>query len=150
MRQGLAAALCAAITAGVVLGSPPAGAAEWRVDPAGSRLGFAGTQAGSPFEGSFRRFTTSVRFDPSDLGQSKAVVVIDMTSAETGNGPRDEAVRSADWFNVETFPQGRFETTGFRALGGNGSEPDQLSRSVVDRPRSQSGSGRSPAFSMMY
>jgi len=119
MRRRTAVSLASALVAIAFAGARPATAAEWRIDPTQSRLGFVGTQAGSPFEGRFRQFTADIRFDAADLARSKVVVVIDMASAGTGNGPRDEAVRSADWFNVERFPQGRFETTGFRALGGD-------------------------------
>jgi polyisoprenoid-binding protein YceI len=101
-------------------------AAEWRVDQANSRLGFAGTQGGRPFEGHFEQFTANVRFDESDLAGSKAIVVIDMASARTGNAQGDDAVEGQDWFAVATYPRARFETRSFRDLGGDRYEADAV------------------------
>jgi polyisoprenoid-binding protein YceI len=112
--------------AGVILLADNASATEWRIDPASSRLIFIGTQAGRPFEGSFGNFTANVRFDASDLAASKAVVVIDIASAKTGNAQGDDAVRGQDWFAVATYPQARFETKSFRDLGGDRYEADAL------------------------
>jgi polyisoprenoid-binding protein YceI len=94
-------------------------AAEWRIDPAASRLTFIGTQAGRPFEGLFEKFTANVRFDESDLGASKVVAVIDMASAKTGNAQGDAAIKGQDWFAVDTYPKAQFETKSFRHVGGN-------------------------------
>jgi polyisoprenoid-binding protein YceI len=112
------------VLAAVSLLAADAWAAEWRIDPAQSRLTFAGTQAGRPFEGSFGKFTADVRFDATDLAASKAVVVIDMASARTGNAQGDDAVRGQDWFAVAMYPQARFETKSFRLLDGNRYEAD--------------------------
>jgi polyisoprenoid-binding protein YceI len=101
-----------------------AAAAEWRVDPTASRLTFIGTQAGSPFEGSFEKFSASIRFDESDLAASKVVVVIDMASARTVNAQGDAAVKGQDWFAVATYPKAQFETKAFRHVGGNRYEAD--------------------------
>ena len=101
-------------------------AAEWRVDPAASRLTFIGTQAGSPFEGSFETFSATIRFDESDLPASKAVVSIDMASVKTGNAQRDDAVKGQDWFGVATYPKAQFETKAFRHVGGNRYEADAV------------------------
>ena len=110
--------------AAVILLADNASATEWRIDPAQSHLTFVGTQAGRPFEGSFGRFAATVRFDESDLAASRAVVVIDMASARTGNAQGDDAVRGQDWFAVAMYPQARFETKSFRHLDGNRYEAD--------------------------
>ncbi len=127
--------LAATVLASTLVAARAATPADWTTDPSASRLGFAGTQGGAPFEGTFRRFATDIRFDATDLAHSRAVVVIEMASADTGNAARDEAVRGADWFSVETFPQARFETTQFRATGDNRFEADAtLSIRDVTRP----------------
>jgi polyisoprenoid-binding protein YceI len=112
--------------AAVIFLAGNAWAAEWRIEPANSRLSFAGTQGGRPFEGSFEKFTANVRFDGSDLAASKAVVVIDVASARTGNAQGDDAVKGQDWFAVATYPQARFETKSFRNLGGGRYEADAV------------------------
>lgn len=108
----------AVLLAGVAL------AATWRIAPEQSRLSFAAVQAGSSFDGSFKRFSADIRFDAADLSSSRAVIVIEMASAETGNLERDVALQGAEWFAVSRFPQARFETERFRSLGGNGFEAE--------------------------
>lgn len=113
----------------LALAMPFAGAAstaEWRVDPAASRLTFIGVQSGKPFEGSFEAFSATIRFDESDLAASKAIVVIDMASARTGNAQGDSALKGQDWFAVASYPKAEFETKAFRHLGGNRYEADAV------------------------
>lgn len=119
----------------VVVGIGAALAANWQIAPEQSRLGFTATQAGTPFEGAFRRFSAEVRFDAADLSSSRAAVVIEMASAETGNLERDVALHGSDWFAVSRFPQARFETRRFRSLGADRFEADaDLSIRDVTRP----------------
>lgn len=125
--------LLAALAVVVVIGG--ALAANWRIAPDQSRLGFTATQAGASFEGTFRGFTAEVRFDAADLASSRAVVVIEMASAETGNLDRDVALQGSDWFAVSRFPQARFETRSFRNVGADRFEADaDLTIRDVTRP----------------
>lgn len=94
-----------------------AGAAEWTVDAGKSRLGFIGTQSGSPFEGRFTRWSAHIDFDPANPTAGKAVVEIDMASADTGDKQKDESLPQSDWFDAKSFPQAKFEATSFRAKG---------------------------------
>ena len=112
--------------AAVILLAADAWAAEWRIEPARSRLTFVGTQAGRPFEGSFEKFTANIRFDESDPTAGEATVVIDMASVRTGNAQADDAVKGQDWLAVAMYPQARFETTSFRHLGGNRYQADAV------------------------
>ena len=93
--------------------------AKWVVRPAESKISFAGTHAGSKFTGEFRSWTAQIRFDPNDLSGSKALVLVDLSSAATGDQTYDKTLPTTDWFNVGKFAEGRFETTGFTAKGGN-------------------------------
>lgn len=97
-------------------------AADWAVDQAKSQLGFVGSQSGSPFEGRFTRWNARIAFDPTNPAAGKAVVEIDMTSATTGDKQKDESLPQSEWFDAKTFPQARFEATGFHAKGGNAYE----------------------------
>ena len=112
--------------AAVIFLAADAWATEWRMDPAQSRLTFAGTQAGRPFEGSFEKFTANIRFHEADVSGGEATVVIDVASVRTGNAQGDDAVKGQDWFAVATYPQARFETTSFRHLGGNRYQADAV------------------------
>jgi polyisoprenoid-binding protein YceI len=112
-------ALLAALMAAVIFPLRPlaAEAPGWRLEPAASRLGFAGTQGGSPFEGRFERFTAEIRFDPADPATQRIIIRIDMASAQSGSRERDTTVKDADWFDVARHPEARFETVAVRADG---------------------------------
>lgn len=83
----------------------------WTVDAAASSLAFRATQSGKPFDGRFQRFQTTILFDPSRLDASSITVVVDMTSAKTGDGQRDTALPTADWFDAKKFPSAKFVST---------------------------------------
>lgn len=93
-------------------------APNWVVD-AGSKVGFVAAMNGQAINGTFRRFTARIAFDPGNLAGSSVLATIDMGSAATGDQTRDEALPSADWFSAKVFPQATFASTGFKALGGN-------------------------------
>ncbi|GJD49666.1 Protein YceI [Methylobacterium crusticola] len=113
IRTRLALALALALV-------PAAGrAADWTVDPGKSRLGFTGTQVGVPFKGRFSRFEAQISFDPQKPEAGRAVVLVDLTSAETGDVQRDEALPQSDWFDAKSAKQARFEATRFVPKGGD-------------------------------
>ncbi|HLK24592.1 MAG TPA: YceI family protein [Caulobacteraceae bacterium] len=92
-------------------------AAHWSVDP-GSKLAFQGKMNGDTFNGTFRRWSADIRFDPKALAASKAVVTIDVASAATGDSDRDQALPGPDWFAAQRFPKATFTTTQIKDLGG--------------------------------
>ncbi len=104
--------------AAVMMAVPALAAPSWTVDKAASRLGFVSSMNGEAFEGSFGRYDAKINFDPKDLKSSKAVIVIDVASAVTGDQTRDESLPTKDWFWAEKFPRATFVSTGFTDLGG--------------------------------
>ena len=108
--------MTAMAAAGLLLASPAA-ATPWTVDGDTSRLGFVGTQVGTPFEGAFTRFDAEILFDPDDLENAVVTVVIDVASFDSGSAERDDTAMGSEWFDSETFPEARFETSGFTATG---------------------------------
>jgi polyisoprenoid-binding protein YceI len=108
--------------AAVLLAARPAAAAEWKIDAAKSRLGFTGTMAGLPFEGRFRHWEGRISFDPAEADHGRAAVTVDMSSAETGDRQRDEALPQRDWFDAKTFPNATFEAQSFRSKAGTSYE----------------------------
>jgi polyisoprenoid-binding protein YceI len=82
-------------------------AAAWTIED-GSRIRFIASQEGAPVEGGFDGFTAEIVFDPQDLGASRVVVEIDTASITTGNKDRDATLRSASFFDVQTWPTARF------------------------------------------
>lgn len=105
-----AAAVAKAKTAAV-----PAAAAQWRVVPATSSIGFASSVEGTAFRGVFTRWTATIRFDPANLAGSSARVVIDPTSASSGLADRDKTLRETDWFDTAHSPQAVFQSTAIRS-----------------------------------
>ena len=94
-------------------------AAQWSMQPKESKLTFVGEQAGAQFEGAFDKFTAEIAFDPSDLAASRFDVKIDTASVNTQDGERDTTIKSADLFDVKSFPSARYVADKFTDKGGN-------------------------------
>lgn len=128
MRSSVAAVallscVAAPVTAGALLLAPPgaraaAAAPAWTVDKANSRIRFKSSFAGMGFEGGFSRWDARINFDPKNLAGSRAVVTIDLASANSGDADRDQTLPTAEWFDVKKTPQATFTSTSFRDLGG--------------------------------
>ncbi|TGD08935.1 YceI family protein [Brevibacterium sp. S111] len=81
---------------------------HWDIDPAHSRLGFSTRHAMvSRVRGAFNDVTGSADI-AEDLSDSTATVVIKTASVDTRSTDRDNHLRSADFFDVETYPEIRF------------------------------------------
>jgi len=115
IRTGIAAA---AVGLCLVASAAWAAPATWTVDPGASKLGFQGAMSGDSFTGTFRRWSAQIVFDPKALAASKAVVIINVASASTGNADRDNALPTDDWLAATKFAQATFVTRDFRDLGG--------------------------------
>lgn len=92
--------------------------ADWEVAPGGS-LGFTASWNGTPVQGSFRTWSAAIRFSPDAPEASTLRVTIDLASADTADGQRDEMLKGADFFNVASHPKAVFTASSLRALGGN-------------------------------
>ncbi|WP_417320531.1 YceI family protein [Emcibacter sp.] len=85
-------------------------AAEWIVDYDKSRLGFSGLQTGNAFTGIFESWAAHISLDPEDLSTAAINVEIDMSSVDTFDKQRNEALPGADWFDVSRFPKAIFKS----------------------------------------
>lgn len=95
-------------TAAPIAAAKNVAAKAWVVDAKTSALGFSGVQTGKAFKGNFQKFTPTIIFDPNNLAASSITVTVDMASARTGDGQRDAALPTPDWFDVKKFPQAKF------------------------------------------
>lgn len=111
----------------------PAMAADYSV-AAGSTLGFTSSFQGENFDGSFKKFDATIRYDATDLASSKFEVKVDLSSATTGDNDRDGALPDSDFFDVKKFPQATFVTTGFRQSGKDVIADGMLSLKGVSKP----------------
>lgn len=105
------------VTLLLVLWAGVAQASEWSIDHANSRLGFEATQSGARFSGEFQRFEATMRFDPAALDEALFDVTVDVTSFDSNSQDRDSTVAGKDWFWFKRFPEARFVTERFEALG---------------------------------
>jgi polyisoprenoid-binding protein YceI len=88
-------------------------AADWKVDPAHSTLGFSGDYQGDAFHGRFKQFDAAIRFDPADLGHARFDVTVKLGSVDTSNPERDQTLTGSDFFAIDRFPTAHFVTTAF-------------------------------------
>jgi len=89
----------------------------------------------SNVKGEFTRVTGSVEFDPSKPDAARVEVVIDATSINTREGQRDGHLKSADFLDVEKYPEITFRSTSAVAAGNNSYEVvGELTVHGVTRP----------------
>jgi polyisoprenoid-binding protein YceI len=93
---------------------------NWNLDTVHSGINFSVRHmVVSKVRGRFTKFTGNVELDESDLARSVVEATIDASSIDTGTAQRDDHLRSADFFDVEHFPQIGFRSTGIEKLGGD-------------------------------
>ena len=92
-------------------------AGTWEIDPVHSEVGFtARHMMVSKVRGRFTVFSGEL-VTGEKLLDSSVTATIDLTSINTGNEQRDQHIRSADFFEVETYPTMTYRSTGVRAEG---------------------------------
>ena len=94
-------------------------AGTWTIDPVHSDVGFTVRHMMvSKVRGQFRTFSGEIvtGADPLD---SSVTAEIDLSSIDTGAEQRDNHIRSADFFEVETYPTMTYRSTGVRRNGGD-------------------------------
>jgi polyisoprenoid-binding protein YceI len=104
---------------GTLTGIPGYVAGTWSIDPVHSEVGFtARHMMVSKVRGRFRTFSGEfvTGEDPLD---SSVTAEIDLSSIDTGSEQRDAHIRSADFFEVETYPTMTYRSTGVRRHGGD-------------------------------
>jgi polyisoprenoid-binding protein YceI len=111
-----------------------AGAADYTVQPASSKLGFTSNFQGQSFDGTFGKWTAAISYDAAKLATSKFDVEVDLSSAKTGDNDRDGALPGADFFNVAKFPKAHFVTTAFRQNGAQVVADGNLTLHGVTKP----------------
>jgi polyisoprenoid-binding protein YceI len=89
-------------------------AGTWSIDPVHSEVGFAVRHMMvSKVRGKFKEFSGQLVTAESPLS-STVTAEIALTSIDTGAPQRDDHIRSADFFEVETYPTMTYASTGIR------------------------------------
>jgi len=106
----------------------------WAVDPVHSEVGFSIRHLMvSKVRGRFSSFEGTFVTAEDPLASSVSASV-DLTSIDTGNPDRDAHVRSADFLDVEHYPELTFHSTGVRAEADGYVVDGDLSLHGVTRP----------------
>jgi polyisoprenoid-binding protein YceI len=92
-------------------------AGKWTIDPVHSEVGFSVRHMMvSKVRGRFGDFSGDIVTGENPL-DSSVTAEIQLGSIITGNEQRDQHIRSADFFEVETYPTMTYRSTGVRADG---------------------------------
>ena len=107
------------ITAFVVAGLGSAALANetYKFDPSGSTIGFSVHQFLGTTHGKFAKFNGRINVDRQHPENSSVTAQIDVRSIDTRIKKRDDHLRSAEFFNVEKFPQITFKSRSVKQTG---------------------------------
>ncbi|MFD7316729.1 YceI family protein [Streptomyces sp. NPDC059883] len=90
---------------------------EYTIDPAHSTISFTVRHAMvTNVRGTFTEHEGSLSLDGSDPTASSASIEVAIASVDTGIADRDGHLRSADFFDAETFPKMSFRSTSVEQL----------------------------------
>ncbi len=94
-------------------------ATTWNIDLSHSAIHFSVRHmVVSKTRGRFGKFAGLLSFDPKNPTAASVQVSIEPATLDTADAQRDTHLRSADFFDVEKFPQASFKSTRIQELGG--------------------------------
>ncbi len=122
---------------------------DYVIDASHSRLGFSARHAMvTTVRGAFTAFDGTASINIAVPSASKVDLVISAASFETGSADRDGHVKSADFFDVETYPTITFASTSIERDGAEWTIAGDLTIKGVTKPVTllfeQVGSARDP------
>ncbi len=86
-------------------------AQAWEIDKPHSSVGFTVRHmVVAKVHGEFREFDGELSFNEKDVAKTKISGVVQVASVFTDNEKRDNHLRSADFFDAETYPEIKFES----------------------------------------
>ena len=107
----------------LVVGIPSARANEiFKFDPAHSTITFKVGHMLGTAKGKFTKFSGTIEVDREHPEKSSVTATIQAASIDTANAKRDEHLRSADFFNVQQYPEITFKSRGVKQTGANTGE----------------------------
>jgi polyisoprenoid-binding protein YceI len=115
--------------------SVPAGwvAGTWTIDPAHTTVSFSVRHLMSRVRGTFSEVSGQI-ITSDDPSRCTTAAIIAVSSVSTGNGMRDNHLRSADFFEAERYPVMSFASKGLRPADGSWLLSGELTIRDVTRP----------------
>jgi polyisoprenoid-binding protein YceI len=99
----------------------PVPGGEYNIDPAHSIIGFSIRHLEIAWvEGRFKDFKGTIHFDEKDVTKSSVEFTAKVESIDTGVEPRNKHLRTADFFDVEKYPEMTFKSTRVERKGKDG------------------------------
>jgi len=91
---------------------------KWTIDSAHSEITFKVKHLViSTVTGKFKDFDASIESDNEDFENATIAFEANIDSIETGNGDRDNHLKSEDFFNATEYPKMIFESSSFKKTG---------------------------------
>ncbi|MCX2573779.1 YceI family protein [Pedobacter sandarakinus] len=92
---------------------------SWKIDPMHSFVNFSVKHMGISFvDGSFKKFDGTITASKPDLTDAKINFMVDVNSITTGVDMRDNHLKTDDFFNANSYPTMKFESTSFKKVAG--------------------------------
>jgi polyisoprenoid-binding protein YceI len=98
--------------------SKPEIKSQWKIIADKSKIEFTAKQNDSEVKGQFKSFIGSINFDPNDLKHANCEIKVDMTSLDMSYSEALEALKTANWLAIKTFPFSIFRSEKFIASSG--------------------------------
>ena len=90
----------------------------WTADPYHSKLGFTVTHLGiADVPGHFNTYDVSITSGKEDFSDAVIELTVQTNSIDTRVEPRNNHLKSADFFDVETYPTMTFKSTSIEKSG---------------------------------
>lgn len=92
----------------------------WKADPFHSKLGFTVTHLGiADVPGHFDKYDVTVTTTKPDFSDAVVELTAEVASINTRVEPRNNHLKSADFFDAEKFPEMHFKSTSIKPAGKN-------------------------------
>jgi len=112
IRIVVAAAIVIAASGSVAIGNE-----TYKFDQAQSKIGFSVHQFLGTTHGKFTKFDGKIEIDLEHPSNSSVAARIDVRSIDTAIVKRDNHLRSAEFFNVEKYPEMTFKSRSVKQTG---------------------------------
>jgi len=112
IRIVVAAAIVIAASGSVAIGNE-----TYKFDQAQSKIGFSVHQFLGTTHGKFTKFDGKIEIDREHPNKSSVAARIDVRSVDTAIVKRDNHLRSAEFFNVEKYPEMTFKSRSVKQTG---------------------------------